>query len=128
MSWFTPGSIAVESTQAPVSGPSTSSIIAEVDSTQVGQFLPTGRAPVNVQATWIVGGSSGVLFRLEQATSTALDMATVGRSLTYAYTAANQSAQFVTKHRVYAGDRFRVRVDAAPGGVTAAKVIVEPLD
>lgn len=127
MGFFSPGTPSISSTQGMNTNPSTSALIAEVDSTQLAPFVsPAG---TNVQVTWIVGGSTIVTWQLEQALSTGLDMSTAGRSLIFAWTPTNQTSQFMTKHRAERGDRFRARTNAGiAAGVVAATIIIEPLD
>jgi hypothetical protein len=54
-------------------------------------------------------------------------MSTAGRDQTVVMVSSGQSAQFVTKHNVESGDRFRVRVNSSFTGAAAAKIIAEPL-
>lgn len=126
MSFFTPGTPSVSSTQGLATNPSTSVLIAEIDSTQLAIVSAGGS---NYQVTWLVGGSTIVTWQLEQCLSTGLDMSTAGRDLIYAWSPLNQTAQYVTKHRLEKGDRLRVRVNASlAAAVVAAKIIAEPLD
>lgn len=126
--FFTPGTPHVSSTQGLNTNPSTGALIAEIDSTQVDRFMGK-KGGVNCQVHWIVGGSTAVVWRLEQCLSTGLDMSTAGRDLSFAYTPINQSGEYLTKHRVEIGDRFRARVDTAlAAAVVAAKIIIEPLE
>lgn len=126
MSFFTPGTPSINSTQGVAANPSTSVLVAELDSTQLAVVRAGGQ---NFQVTWIVGGSTAVVWRLEQCLSTGLDMSTAGRDSHIVYTPINQSGQYMTKQRLEVGDRLRVRVDAALAAANvAATIIAEPLD
>ena len=113
MSYFSVGTPSVNSTQAPATNPSTSILIAEIDSTQLSnQILKAGGA--NFMVTWIVGGSTLATWQLEAATSTALNAgkATSDCAIYWPTTPTNQSAQYMTKMRLERGDRLRARVTA----------------
>lgn len=123
MSFFTPGSKAIASTAAPASNPSTSALIAEVDSTQLLDVKQQ-----NVQVSWIVGCSTANTLQLEHCLSTGLGSTAI-RDVTYVLVPKDQSGQYMTKHYVTAGDRFRVRTNVALASANAmAKILVEPLD
>lgn len=123
MSFFTPGSKAIASTAAPAANPSTTTLVAEVDSTQLQDVHQQ-----NVQVSWLVGCSTATTYRLEHCLSTGLGSTAV-RDVSYVLVPKDQTGQYMTKHYVTEGDRFRVRVDAALASANAAaKIIVEPLD
>lgn len=126
MSFFATANPTVESTALGVtSNPSTATLLAEIDSTQ----MPVIRGGQRMGVTWIVGVQSTLCtFLLEQALSTGLDMSTAGRSQTVVEVSSGQSAQFFTKHTVEQGDRFRVRVNSSFTGGANAKIIAEYLD
>lgn len=133
MSFFTLGTPTISSTSGLATNPSTSTIIAEIDSTQLARHIVQDGG-ANFQVTWIVGGATNAVWQLEQCLSTGLDISTSAstgsdaNALTFAYTPTNQSAQYITKHRLIRGDRLRVRVNAAIGaGVVGAKILAEPL-
>lgn len=125
MSFFTPGTPAIASTQGLTTNPSTSSIVAEIDSTQLALVKRGGQ---NFQVTWIAGGSTIVTWQFEQCLSTGLDMSTAGRDLTFALTPTGQSGQYITKLRLEPGDRLRARVQTGLTAVVAAKIFAEPID
>lgn len=129
MSFFSPGSKAVFSTQGIASNPSTATLVAEIDSTAINRIVPTGSAGVNCQVAWIVGCSTASIWQLEQATSTGLDMSTAGVAQVNVIVAKDQSAQFMTKHFVQTGHRFRARPNAGQASANAmVTIVVEPLD
>lgn len=125
MSWHTFGTPVVTSTTGLTTNPSTSDLLAEIDSTQLNRIPAGGQ---NFGVTWIVGGSTNITFQLEHALSTGLG-STAWRDQTLLFTPTNQSAQYVTKLRLEVGDRLRVRVNAGiAAGTAAAKIVAEPLD
>jgi hypothetical protein len=135
MSWFTLGTSAIASTQGIATNPSTATLLAEIDSTQLGRHVvPQGGG--NFQVTWICGSqSTNVLWQFEQCLSTGLDVSTSGSTQdgaiaqTFAYTPINQGAQFITKHKLNRGDRLRARINASiSAGTATCKIIAEPLD
>jgi hypothetical protein len=126
MADFGPGNRSFHSTTLGVTtNPTTSALIAAIDSTVVDGFVPAGARPV--LATWLLGASTNVTWALEQALSTGLDMSTAGRSQVVVFTASNQTAQYVTRHVVEPGDQFRCRVLSTFTGNAGAKIIIEPL-
>ena len=125
MSFFSAATEAFESTQGINVNPSTSALIAEIDSTAL---LVKGGGQ-NFQVTWIVGGSTAAIYQLEQCLSTGLDMSTAGRSQTNVVCPKDQSAQYMTKNKIRSGDRLRVRMNAAQASANMlAKIIAEPLE
>lgn len=138
MSFFSIGTPCVCSTQGIASNPTTSALIAEIDSTSLGNHI-TKAGGANFQVTWILGYAStaGIFWQLEAATSTALnagknsDVCPTFWPLTSGSTGGSngQSAQFVTKMRLERGDRLRARVATAfNAGNAQCNIIAEPLD
>lgn len=136
MSFFTPGTASINSgapavgstlgsTAGIATNPSTSVMIAEVDSTQLSILRAGGH---NCQVTWVLGASTLAIWQLEQTLSTGIDISTSGRDLIFVQTPTGQSGQYVTKHRIVSGDRLRARLQTAITGVATAKIQVEPLD
>lgn len=130
MSFFTVGTPSIGSTQAPATNPSTSTLIAEIDSTSLHNgVIKNGGG--NFQVTWIVGGSTIVSWQLEAATSTALNagVATDACPQFWPVTPVNQTAQYVTKMRLERGYRLRARTQASiSAGIANASILAEPLD
>ena len=107
MAWFDRGNHPINSTGAPVSAPSTATLIAELDSTQLGTAnLVTGQKFI-VTATWIVGADTNATWQLECAASTA---STAGIDIFYPKTPTGQSAQYVTRHELFKDYRLRARL------------------
>jgi hypothetical protein len=128
MSFFGTGNRTVNSTGLGdvTSNPTTGTLIAEIDCNSTQATIRRGGEPW--QVTWIVGAQTTLAtFRLEQTLSTGLDMSTAGRDLTLVMVSSGQSAQYITKHNVEPGDRFRVRVNSSFQGAVVAKIIGEPM-
>jgi hypothetical protein len=134
MSFFDVGSAPVFSTGAGIAtNPSTTTLCAEIDSTQLGALTGgsvlgfKGGRTVPCQVTWIVACSTVALLTLEQVVSTGLgDTAIVCE--TPLMVTVNQSGQYMTKHFINPGDRFRVRVEGSTFQATvAAKIFAEAL-
>lgn len=133
MAWYDSGNAPINSTGAGfVTNPSTSALIAEIDSTQLAVVLQSavsgaGRASA-FRVTWIIGTnqSTAVAFRLEQALSTGLGSTGI-RDRTFAVSGPGQSAQFVLNHKLQPGDRLRVVPDSSFAGTAYAKIQAEPL-
>ena len=125
MGFFDVGSVPVFSTGAgTATNPSTTTLIAELDSTQLNSFSGTKAWPG--QVTWIVGASTLATLVLEQATSTTID-STTPRDAIQIQVPVNQSGQYMTKHRIEVGDRLRVRALSTFTGTAVAKIYAEPL-
>lgn len=127
MSFFATGNRSINSTTLGVtSNPTTGTLLAEIDCNSSMATVRRGGEPW--QVSWIIGTQTTLAtFLLEQTSSTGLDISTSGRDQTVAMVSSGQSAQFVTKHNVEPGDRFRVRVQSSFTGGAAAKIIAEPL-
>ena len=126
MSFFGTGNRTINAgTTAVISNPD-SNVLAEIDCNDTNAHIRSGGEPW--QVTWIVGCQTTLAaFRLEQTLSTGPDMSTAGRDLTIVMVSSGQSAQFVTKHNVLPGDRFRIRMNSTITGGVSAKLIAEPL-
>jgi len=137
VAFYTFGSVTVASTQGVASNPSTSTLIAEIDSTTLAdRILQNGGQ--NCQVTWIPGYAStaGIFWQCEAATSTALnagvntDQCPMFSFLTAGSTGGSngQSAQFVTKMRLERGMRLRARLQTAVNaGSASCTILCEPL-
>lgn len=117
MSWYDAGNRPINSTHAqPVGAPSTSTLIAELDSTQLGTVHYTPGHQMNHRVTWLVGASTSAVFKLEHAGSTAegdiLDRA-------YVWTPSAQSGQYIFNVRLGKDSRLRVRMDSSAATATA---------
>lgn len=125
MAWRDWGNRAVWSTTAqPATNPSTATLIAEVDSTQLGtQDFAAGQSRLAL-VTWLLGSDTNATWMCEVVASTALN--STGESLLLK-TAAGQTAQYVTTHTLNRNSRVRARVYSTFTGDALASISVEPL-
>lgn len=118
------GNHPINSTAALASNPSTSTLIAELDSTQLGtQNLVPGQKLL-VRANWILGSDTNAIWQIEAATSTALG---AGVDMSFPMTPAKASGQFVTFHELFKDYRLRARVQSTFAGTAAAYISAEKL-
>ena len=124
MSFFLPGVVPINSTFAPVNNPSTSSLLAELDSSNFG--VAAGSAISRMYSVCIyAGGSTGGYWVAEKATSTALGATT---DSLFFRTASGQTSQFVWKVTLTAGtDRIRVRHASTQTGLFDCKLCAEEI-
>lgn len=126
MIWFNWGNppIASSATAQPVSNPSTSTLINEIDSTQLGTVNFVGAQTRKYQVTWIVGADTNATWQLEQANSTALGAST---TTIFVKTPTAQSGQYVTYHELGVNDRLRARVNSTFTGNATAFILAVAL-
>lgn len=123
MAWRDWGTVPINSTTPqPASNPSTSTLIAEVDSTQLGtQNFAAGQSrPALV--TWILGSDTNATWQCEVANSTALASPI---DAIYLRTPAGASGQFVTTHNIPKDGRVRARLNSTFTGGATAFIAVE---
>jgi hypothetical protein len=126
MAFFLPGNVPINSTFAQATDPSTSALLAELDSTnfQLGPRSPAERMyGVNIY----LGGSTGALWVVEHASSTNVaSTAVVDR--VFLRTASGQTSQFVCNFRLTARtDRIRVRHPSSLSGTFDAKLSAQEI-
>lgn len=132
MAWRDSGNTPINSSGGTTAGswgletnPSTATLVAEIDSTQLTQVLSGGSMYL---VTWVIGASTNAIWQLEQAQSTSLDITTSAvRDLTYVQTPSGQSGQYQLTYKLQKGDRLRARLQAAITGIATAKISAEPL-
>src|SRR5687767_10031613 len=105
------GNPPIQSTQAATSDPSTSALLAEVQSLKDAYY----------EVRFAVGASTGALWRLEHALSSGLGSTGI-RDQTMVFTGSNQTSEFVFGYKAETGDRFRVLVNSSFTGSVAAKI------
>jgi hypothetical protein len=129
------GGPAISSTGAgTVTGPSTASLIAEVDSTQLQVLTgssvlgtPRGHA-VAVRVTATLGaGSTSADWRLEQCLSTGLGSTALRFLVPSIFTPPGQSGMYVYSMMIEPGDRIRARLNSSLTGAASAMLQVDPL-
>lgn len=123
MGWKDWGNTPINSTFAPATGPSTSTLLAELDSTMLGTVNYSASQQANFSVTWILGADTNVTWQCESCASTALN---AGVDVFYPKTATGQSAQFITTHRLGKDARLRARLYST-GANAAAYISAEPL-
>lgn len=124
MSFYDFGNVPINSTYAPVNNPSTTVLLAELDSSNFGPGV-TKKQHRTYGLNIHVGGSTGGYWVCETATSTALNSAV---DQLFLRTASGQTSQFVWKVRLTnATDRIRVRHVSSVTGVFEAKLAAEEL-
>lgn len=117
------GNLPINSTSAPVTGPSTSTLLAELDSTQLGTQLLAGSRSVLFRVNWILGADTNVTWQCESCTSTSLNS---GVDIFYPKTPTAQAGQYVTSHALTKDMRLRARLYST-GANAAAYISAEPL-
>lgn len=117
--WDDYGNAPINSTGVvPVAGPSTATLLAELDSTQLGtQNLVAGQK-LRCAVKWVLGADTNVTWQCGVATSTALS---AGRDEFYAKTGVSLSGEFVTEHELFKDERLRARLFST--GANAAAYI-----
>ena len=124
MAYFESGNVPIRSTGAGIgSDPSTGTILAEIDSTQLGSILPSGQA---FQITAIVGASTNAQWRIEQCLSTGLGSTAI-RDVVTILTPTAMCGQYMWKWSLEPGDRIRARVNSSFTAATSVKLFAEPL-
>lgn len=112
------------------SNPSTTTLVAEIDSTQLqtitGSSIAGAGRSVVCRVTAIVGASTLADWTVEQALSTGLGSTAV-RQLVPILTPSGQSGQYVFGAVVEPGDRIRARLNSSFTGNANAFLQVEPL-
>lgn len=126
MAFHGPGNVPLKSAAALSSDPSTATLVAEIDSTQIATMVPAGRRGIPFRVNWRVGASTSAIFVLEQALSTGLGSTAI-RDSCPVFTGSNLTSQFVDHYMVEPGDRFRVRVASSFTGTVSAQISAEPL-
>ncbi len=116
------------STTAPTqSNPSTATLCAELIIPAQGDTSIFG----NYEVRYFLGGSTGMLWRLECASGTGLSTTSVRKTENGAservnvYTGSNLSAEFVVTWRACYGDRFRATQESTVTATAAAYIQAE---
>jgi hypothetical protein len=116
MAFFVTGNAPINSTFAVVVSPSTTALIAELDSSNFGSSGKARTYSVNI---WL-GGSTGQVWVVEQVTSTSVSGTNVVDFFN-PFTGSGQTSQFVRKYKVSGNDRIRVRhLSSVTGNFTAS--------
>jgi len=123
LAWRDWGNPPVFSTTAqPVSNPSTATLCAEIDSTQLGTKDLADGQKILVLTTWLVGGDTTATWQLEAASSTALNAST---QAIFVKSPPGQSGQYITVNELYKDYRLRARVASTFTAAVTASIIAE---
>ena len=127
MSFFLPGAVPYNSTAAPATDPSTTALLAELDSSNF-QLSAPGTPSERMYAVYAyLGGSTGAYWSVEHASSTNIASTAIVDRFTVR-TASGQTSQFIFKFRLTATtDRIRVRHVSTVTGVFDAKLSAEEI-
>lgn len=123
MAFFVTGDPPILSTQATATNPSTTTLIAQVDSTQLNTTIRGGIYQFNL---WL-GSDTAALWWAEHCVSTGLGSTAVTKR-TILRTASGQHSQFCVRHKLEKDDRFRVRVGSTFTGAADATIAAERLE
>mgnify|MGYP001595243287 CR=1 FL=1 len=132
MAFFDWGNKPISSTQAPASNPTTATLLAELDSTQLGPMMngsvSTAAGAHNAlgRVTAILGGSTVADWRIERTLSTGLGSTAIQETVPL-FTPSGQSGQYVFVREFQPGDRLRARVASSLTANVNAFLQVEPL-
>lgn len=118
------GNHPINSTFALASNPSTSTLIAELDSTQLGTQNLAPNQKLLMRVNWILGSDTNAIWQIESASSTGLGNVV---DAVFPMTPAKASGQFVTYHEMFANYRLRARVQSTFSGTAAAYITAEKL-
>lgn len=115
--WDDYGNPPINSTSAPVNNATTGTLLAELDSTQLGtKDLVSGQKRI-AAVKWILGGDTNLTWQCGVCTSTALG---AGRDEFYAKTPTAMSGEYVTEHELFKDERLRARHFSTATGSAAA--------
>lgn len=129
MAYYDAGNPSINSTGATfVSDPSTATLVAELDSTQLGTAFYQAGQSNNVRLTVVLGGnaSTNVQWVVDLASSTGLAAASIVDQKGM-FTPAGQSAQYVWQWKLEKDYRIRARVNSSVAGLVAANLQAEYL-
>lgn len=126
MAFYDWGNISVNSTTAqPVSNPSTATLVAVVDSTQLGTFALAANQHVPCMVTALLGADTSATWQVEiSASSTLADQPAYSW---FIKTPTGQSGQYMLKGRLTKDSRVRARVNSTFTGSATASLSVERL-
>ena len=124
MAWHMWGNKPITSTQGIASNPSTATLVAELDSTQLNTASYVGSQNGLFQVSWLLGCDTSATWQLETCGSTA---STAGIDVLFVKTPTGQTGQFVTQHQLGKDYRIRARVQSTFTASAAATIQAIPL-
>lgn len=118
MSWYAPGNHPINSTAGITAAPSTASLIAELDSTQLRtkDFGATYELNFNVKA--ILGASTTAIWQVEHAISTGLGSTAIIDTV-FIQTPTGQSGEYTFDFRLQKDSRIRARLNSTAANAMA---------
>lgn len=119
------GNQPINSTSAPVTGPSTTTLLAVLDSTQLGTANFAGSQHRLFRVNWILGSDTNTTWQCETALDSGLSSASFV-DVFYPKTITGQSAQYVTSHVLTKNMFLRARLFST-GANAAAFISAEPI-
>ena len=125
MAFFVPYNPPIDSTAAGATDPSTTALLAELDSTNFSNQTSQRSGRLYTVNIW-VGGSTAALWTIEHATSTNIASSAVTSALRVR-TASGQHSQFVRVFKLEANDRIRVRHPSSLSGTFEAGLQAQEL-
>lgn len=127
--WYDWGNVPVNSTnvaQGTANNPSTTTLLAEIDSTQLGTKDLAPNQAKNFRVTWILGSDTNATFLCEVVPSTVVPP--TGGDQVVIRAPLNQSGQYVTNHQLLKDYRIRVRTqNSIAAGNTYVTIQAEPV-
>lgn len=117
MAWHFEGNKPINSTGfTPVTAPSTATLLAELDSTQLGTVnFVAGQSQI-FQVTYVMGADTNVTWQAGTCASTALN---AGVDEFFPKTPTGQSAQYVMQHTLEKDQRIRIRLSSTGANASA---------
>lgn len=119
------GNQSINSTSAVIAAPSTASIIAMLDSTQLGTVNLRDTQHKTFRVNWIVGCDTNATWQLEAAKDAGLSSAS-WVDVIFPKTVTSMSGQYVTQHTLTQNQFLRARM-ASTGSGASAYISAEPL-
>jgi len=123
MAWHDWGNLAINGStpSTGVADPSTTTLVVELDSTVLGTANFLQGQHRNGQVSWFFGGSTTVLWTLEQVLSTGLGSTAVVAQWPI-FTPTGQTGQYVTQVHLEKDHRLRARVTSSLTGTVAGSI------
>lgn len=123
MAYFDWGNKPIFSTQAPTAAPSTTTLVAELDSTQLGTASFAASQSRQYRITLIAGCDTNAAWQFERAASTAVGSAV---ETVWFRSPSNQSGQYVFDMHLEKDQRLRLRM-ASTGANANGYIQAQPL-
>jgi len=116
MAWHDSGNPPINSTTSIIVAGSTSTLYAELDSTQLGTKSLVAGQKKQFQVTYVLGGDSTGVWQIGTCSSTDLS---AGVDELFPFTLAKQTSQFVVQHELFKDYRIRCRTVSSAASLSA---------